>query len=106
MILAFSLSMPGCPSWDGKWSGDDAYLVVTRTIRHRGQGENIIDNAPYQYSWSDGWRACVDVREVTASGSRTIKKKSVGFSGYDWMIDEIMNHGDILGPEGRKTVPV
>lgn len=41
---------------------------------------------------------------VTGEQARTIRKKSEGFCGYDWMVDSILNDGAIYGPTQPKPV--
>lgn len=54
--------MPGCPSWNGKWSGEDRFYFVTRRVKD-DIANTILQQRRYTYAWSDGWRAAVDVRE-------------------------------------------
>jgi hypothetical protein len=49
----------------------------------------------YHYNFGDGWAAGVSVRTVDAAEARKLRRKSDGFSGYDWMIDSIVQHGEI-----------
>lgn len=92
-MLAFYLSMPGCPSWDGKWSGDGKFYAKVVSKRTK---EKELDGKSFTYRWSDGWCARVDVRKVDAQTARKIRKKSQGFCGYDWMITSIIENGEIL----------
>jgi hypothetical protein len=99
MILSFTLSMPSANSWNGKWSGEDT--LYARTINF-GKGKKAVEEAQailktryYSYSFGDGWVAGVTVKEVKAKEAATIRKKSRGFCGYDWMIDSIRDHGMI-----------
>ncbi len=36
------------------------------------------------------------MREVDGKEARRVRKESKGFCGYDWMVDEIRQHGRIL----------
>lgn len=94
--IAFVLTMPGCSSWDGKWSGRDRLWAVVRLV-DATQAEKILAKHSYSYSFGDGWMARVNVRAVDAAESAQIKEKSAGFSGYDWMVDEIENDQRIKG---------
>jgi hypothetical protein len=49
--------------------------------------------SPYTYSWSDGWGASIDVREVGRKEAVRLRRKSAGFSGYDWMVNTIIKYG-------------
>ena len=104
MILSFTLSMPSNNSWDGKWSGDKDLFVVLRSFRgKRGEAKanEILTNGYYSYSFGDGWRASIEVQEETAQSATKLRKRSKGFSGYDWMITEIIEHGRIRSYEER-----
>ena len=101
MTLAFILTMPGCNSWDGRWSGEGCLHARVRNLgrsqKAEAQGRLLVGS--YGYRWSDGWAASVDVREVDAAEARRLRSKSVGFAGYDWMIDSILTHGEIRTPQ-------
>ena len=94
--LAFRLSMPGCPSWDGKWSGDGtAYIIVKNIGRSKASLEKmkkILTEGRFYYAWDDGWRACVSVKKIGLKEAKALKKKSAGFCGYDWMVDSILQN--------------
>lgn len=98
-IICFELSMPNRGSWDGRWSGECRYLARVRRFGRgksaKEQAERILAERSYYYRWSDGWGASVSVREITAEEARKIERKSAGFCGYDWMIQSIIDHGDI-----------
>lgn len=99
MILAFELSMPTANSWNGRWSGEGrcyARLETFRGVKGGQRAAEILAKAPYYYHWSDGWSAAVSVREVTPAEARTLRKKSVGMAGYDWMVETIRLYGKIL----------
>ena len=94
--LVFTLSMPGNNAWDGRWSGAaNLYVRVRPVPAQRVDSLSLPQN--FGYDFGDGWRATVTVREPTSpSETRKLRKASAGFAGYDWMIDEIINHGRIL----------
>lgn len=99
MIISFELSMPGCNSWNGRWSGENepyAKVINFRTPPKR------FKLGYYSYDFGDGWRAGVTVREVDAATARKLRKQSRGFCGYDWMIDSIRCDGAIYGPTQPK----
>lgn len=99
MQLAFILTMPGSPSWNGRWSGDGKLFCVTKTFRGAKQGakaKSIIDNQPYWYRWDDGWCARIEVREVDAKEAASLRKQSAGFRGYEWMVETIIQYGKPL----------
>ncbi len=97
MLLSFELSMPGCNSWNGKWSGANKHYVIVRSF-----SKIMPKIGYYHYSFGDGWRAGVMVREVTSTAAKTLRKQSDGFWGYDWMVDSIINHGKILNDAEAK----
>ena len=51
----------------------------------------------WTHRWDDGWCAGICAR-VVPKGERL--KKSAGFSGYDWMVANIIDHGT---PYGKAT---
>lgn len=96
MKLCFELSMPGCPSWDGKWSGAESLYAVIKnfkTQKDKNKALEILNKGYYSYSWSDGWRASISVKEVDNLTARKITKKSKGFCGYEWMVKSILENG-------------
>jgi len=106
-MLAFTLSMPGVGSWDGRWSGAGRPYVIVRPVRSKAAkefAEEILDGSPYRYDFGDGWAASVSVREVDGVEARKLRRASAGFCGYGWMVDEIMEHGRILRLDERGTI--
>lgn len=100
MILAFTLSMPGCASWNGRWSGEGKLYAKTVQTRGRLKDETahaIAETGYYHYSFGDGWTAGVSVKQVDTAEARRLTKASQGFCGYDWMVDQIIRHGTITG---------
>jgi len=92
MILAFTLDMPNVGSWNGKWSGEGAGYHLTRSF-HGKQGiitaTKLLTNSPFHYSWNDGWSTRINVREVKSNEAAKLRRKSCGFSGYDWMVTSL-----------------
>ena len=94
MNVAFTLTMPGVGSWNGKWSGEgNLYSKIVKIGDNRAKE---LDGRSFHYHWQDGWSACVDCKIVDGSESRKIRKHSQGFYGYDWMIDSILFRDKIL----------
>ncbi len=110
MTLAFFLSMPGCASWNGRWSGEGKCYAIVRNfsgIKETAKAREIHATHYFSYGWSDGWRAAIEVKEVSCSEARGIRAKSQGFCGYDWMVDSIVARGKILADhEIEKTAAV
>lgn len=110
MNIAFILSMPGRNSWNGKWSGDDRLFAVVKPIGRSDKALNraraIEGAAPYSYNFGDGWRASIHVKIVDGQEARSLRKRSQGFCGYEWMIQSIMSDGAIYGPTQPKPEAV
>lgn len=99
--VEFKLSMPGRSSWNGGWSGEGRNYAVVRDLSD-GDLARLFDVAPdgiyvaqcrrsWTHRWSDGWIAQVAVRVVPIGEEL---KKSDGFHGYEWMVDNILRKGD------------
>lgn len=93
MILAFELSMPSVGSWNGKWSGEENLYIKFRTL-HKQKAEEII-NKNYSYRFDDGWAANIKVYKVDSKTKNKLEKRSRGFMMYEWMIENIIIHGEI-----------
>ena len=94
--LLFTLTMPNVGSWNGKWTGEDKLYARTRKGIFRGKKLHLnLQEGNYHHSFGDGWGANVEVSYVTPKEAKEAKKKSAGFCGYDWMIDDIINNGYI-----------
>ena len=107
MILVFTLSMPGCNSWNGRWSGEGRCYAITRNFtgkKGEEKGRTIATTGYYHYSFGDGWAAGITVEHVTPAEARKARAKSVGFCGYDWMVDSIIRHGKILNSLQEKDL--
>jgi hypothetical protein len=100
MYVVFTLTMPQRNTWNGKWSGDnDLYAVVKKfTKKHKKTVDSIISRKSYSHSWEDGWTALIKTQLVTAVEAKNIKKKSKGFCGYEWMINNIIKYGSTREP--------
>ena len=99
-ILAFTLTMPNPPSWNGKWSGQDKPHVLIRRVSD-SKAEHVIQGLPYSHLWSDGWCARIGVRVVEAKEARRLRSATAGFRGYSWMVENILAHGNPSGPDGE-----
>ena len=99
IYLMFKLSLY---SPHGKWNKEDRLYAVVRkfdlTKKGRALAERVLNSGGfYSYVWSDGWHATITVKKLDAKQAKDTKKKSVGFCGYDWMIDNIISHGSCYG---------
>ena len=97
MILCFELTMPRAASWNGKWSGEDEghYLFKTSQSESIKKKFKELSGNSWTYSWSDGWMAQITARVVDASTARRLRARNKGFCGYDWMVNDILWHGEI-----------
>ena len=98
VIVAFELKMPIVGYLNGRWSGEKGFYLRTRCflgkkgIRH---AQRILGREYYSYNFGDGWTAGITVKQVTPDKAAKLRRKSSGFCGYDWMVDSIINHGEI-----------
>ena len=100
-MLSFELTMPNVGSWNGKWTGEGQKRYRTRRVVKAKEVE--LANKSYYYNFGDGWGASVIVESVDSKEAVKRRRKSAGFAGYDWMIDEILEHGRILTLQERKA---
>ena len=100
VLVAFDLMMPGCGSWDGRWSAAAGEHVLVRRIA-RATADALAGES-YGYCWSDGWRASISCRVVDVREARRLRLRSAGFCGYDWMVESIIAHGAILSPSEER----
>ncbi len=92
--VAFKLSMPGVNSWNGKWSGEDQLHAIVKSFPDKSTFVLSLANKSYwTHRFGDGWVAGVTAHIVDSKEAASIKKRSVGFSGYDWMVDSIIRNG-------------
>ena len=91
--VAFRLSMPGCPSWNGHWSGEGRNYIIVKSLSEDSAKILLAGEAEksWRHYWEDGWCAQVTAR-VVPKGEKLLK--SAGFCGYDWMVENILDHGD------------
>lgn len=97
MIICFELTMPNHGSWNGRWSGekDGHYLFKTSQVASMKNRFQELDGGSWYYRWDDGWGACITARIVDAKEKTRLQKKNAGFSGYDWMVKDILVFGEI-----------
>lgn len=88
--IEFRLSMPGRGSWNGGWWGEEKNYTITKKLPD-DVAEKLLAVGSWFHRWDDGWCAGISAREMI-TGER--RKKSDGFSGYEWMVDNILDHGD------------
>lgn len=93
-MIVFQLTMPHRGSWNNKWSGEDSSHIIVR----RDTPELLkLAGKSFMYRWNDGWTACIDVRHMKSTDAeyKKLVKQNTGFCGYKWMVDSIIDHGDI-----------
>lgn len=93
--IEFKLSMPNRGSWNGRWSGENRDYLKYKTISDKWAesiGLKDKNTNSWYYGWNDGWGASVSAR-IMEQGEK--KKKSMGFCGYDWMVDSILMNNKI-----------
>lgn len=124
-LLSFELTMPNVGSWNGKWTGEDRkYYVIrkldnkvadkimedskSRPIYQSPYSKDLIGYTPerksYYYNFGDGWGASIIVERVDSREANRRRSKSSGFCGYEWMIDSIICHGEILNSNQRNEL--
>ncbi len=99
MNIAFILTMPNNNAWNGKWTGEGNLYAKVENFRGKKadvKAQEILKEKSFYYNFGDGWGASVEVKEVDQKEVRQIRKHSKGFCGYDWMIQEIKDHGKII----------
>lgn len=102
MLVAFTLSMPGVNSCNGQWSGAGrCYAIVKSFTGKRAEAikDTIVYKGYFTHTFSDGWMAAVTVEEVNRSAAAKLRRNSVGFNGYDWMVRDIIELGRIRTQE-------
>ena len=95
--VVFRLSMPNVASWNGKWSGAGKNYVIVKKLTDKIVSELGITEEKgnsWYYGWDYGWGAEVSAR-IAQKGERM--KKSDGFCGYGWMVDNILAYGSPYG---------
>lgn len=104
--FVFKLTMPNNNSWNGKWTGEGKLYCHVRSYKENigKKLENVLSTSGCYYDFGDGWGAYVSVEECSSSEKQQYRKRSEGFCGYDWMIDEIEEYGRILTREERVDI--
>lgn len=116
--LSFKLTMPNVGSWNRKWTSEDKLFYIIKKVSddvyekimkdaksepiYKGAfvREQIGETPPmtsFYYSFGDGWGASVIVEKVDSKEANKRKRISKGFSGYDWMVDNIILYNEIRG---------
>lgn len=106
MILSFRLTMPNVNSWNGKWSGEGKKYIITKRFLKKDieLANDLVKTGYYHYNFGDGWSAGIYVEEVDSRQAAKLRKLSVGFCGYDWMVESILKYGKILNSLQQKQL--
>jgi hypothetical protein len=109
--VLFELSMPNNNAWNGKWSQEGKLHCRVRAYPFRKTQKaiderlkNVLSTKGCYYNFGDGWGAYVSVRECAGKEKTAYNKRSQGFCGYDWMIDELERYGRILERDERQKI--
>lgn len=104
MWLCFRLSMPNVGSWNGKWTGEDNFYAVVKQFKTKKAllAAGLL-KPYYHYNFGDGWSAGISITEVDGKEVRNIRRNTMGFCGYEWMIDSIVKNGKILNSDGEEN---
>lgn len=101
--LIFKLAMPNRASWNGRWSGEETLYAIVKSMgaskKAKTKTEELLKARSWYHNFGDGWGASVTVSEATPAEARTVRKKTRGFCGYDWMVRDILDHGYIGDPK-------
>ena len=93
MILRFEITMPNNNAWNGVDTGNKGGHYAFRNVDKATADK--LDGTNHYYNFGDGWGANVKVKKER-------KCKTQGFRGYDWMIDEILEYGEIKKVDERR----
>jgi len=93
-MTSFELTMPNVGSWNGKWTGEKDHHYDVRKLSKEKELE--LDGKYFYYNFGDGWGAGIKIKKVDAKTAAKYRKISIGFSGYEWMIDSILKNGKII----------
>jgi len=108
--VSFELTMPNVGSWNGKWTGADKKYFIVKKFSDKFFKKNIEllfegkKSRSWYYGWNDGWGANVQAEIIDTIEGRKRMKLSKGFAGYDWMVDSIVQCGEILTKTERKEI--
>jgi len=91
--LRFELTMPNNGSWNNVDTGNKGRHYAFRKVSN--DLANKLKDKSFFYDFGDGW-----VANVIVTINRTCK--SNGFRGYNWMINEIIEYGEIKNVHERR----
>lgn len=70
--------------------------MICKSFSKNSEKINNFECRDYLYDFGDGWVAKVSVSKVSSEEKQRLQKISDGFSLYDWMVDSIINNGEII----------
>lgn len=102
--VAFILTMPNVGSWNGQWTGNSKLYVKVRKLGKKWTEKLLPEgkSKSWYYNFGDGWGMNIEARAVDLSEGNRLTRRSDGFCGYEWAIDSILQHGEILNSQQIK----
>ena len=102
--ILYTLTMPNVGSWDHKWTQAGKLHCRARSYSDKSLvPAKVLSMKNYYYNFGDGWGANVSCSKIDAKAKASYNKKSLGFCGYDWMIEEIEKYGRIKSVDERRA---
>ena len=95
MLVLFRLSMPNNNAWNGKWTGENNLYAIVKNL-NKETINRIMGTGYYTYNFGDGWAAGILTSEISPQNARKVRRNSKGFCGYDWMVQSIIEHNNII----------
>lgn len=98
ITVLFTLTMPNSGSWNGQWSGASNKYIISRRIKDDRAKE--LDDKYFYHNFGDGWGAGVSCKiSASSKDTKAALKDSAGFCNYDWMVNNIISHGQTKGKD-------
>lgn len=102
--ILYTLTMPHSGSWDGKWTQEGKLHCVTRKYNAASDvPDKVLSTQDYYYDFGDGWGASISCSEISAAERQSYRRRSMGFCGYEWMVNEIEAYGRIKSLDERRA---
>ena len=100
MRLCFTFQMLRKDKFDTNYEQNDIYHQVA-TVGMKQEdldwGTKITTRSPFFYDFEDGYRAKIEVQEISGNEANRISKGSNRFGGCNWMIKSIIKNARIVG---------
>jgi hypothetical protein len=102
MLIGFYLELPPNP-WN-IWPLEEKLFARVRCIRKPWLAVlEAVRQGSFTHTLGDEWIVRIHVKEIDQKEAARIRKTSVGFGVYEWMIESIMAHGKIEYRPRKKT---